>query len=602
MKNKKFEQGISIIKEMAKKAPERPGVYHMFGEGEKVLYVGKARNLAKRITSYTRAKGLTSRILAMISETRRMEIIITGNEIEALILEANLIKSLKPRYNILLKDDKSFPIITIYEDHDFPRIARGRSRERLGGYEYGPFISASSVNTTIELMKRSFLLRSCSDNFFATRKKPCLEYQIKRCSAPCTGKISQEEYHKTVAEARSFLAGKSNYLKEKLIKEMEEASEQMEYERAAIIRDRIKAITHIQAKQNLNINEVGDIDFLAIEQGGEISAIQLFRFRKGLNLGHKAFFIDHDGEDRVEEILANFIMQFYQIPPEKLYINIALPEKGQIEKALSLLAGHKVVITTAKEKRSLMNIVEENARQALENKIRNIDKIMAWHTELATIFHLDKVPRYIEIYDNSHISGSAAIGALVAAGPEGFIKKQYRKFNIVSTKEADDYTMLAESLERRLRQLNSSYQPDLFLIDGGKGHLSTAQRVLEKFGVTIPVICIAKGPERNAGREEFYSAEFKNGITLPFNSSLLYYLQRLRDEVHRYAITSHRRKRSINLVASALDKLEGVGEKRKKLLLHHFGSVQAIKMASLEDLMRIPGISRKLAQSIIEQL
>lgn len=608
--------GISIIKEYAQNLPSAPGVYRMLGEGGKVLYVGKARNLAKRVISYTHAERLPYRLQQMIAQTLSMEVVITQSEAEALLLEANLIKQFSPRYNILLKDDKSFPYIMIPRDHPYPQIAKHRGERKRKADYYGPFASAGDVNETLAYLQRVFLLRPCSDTVFAQRTRPCLEYQIKRCSAPCVKKISQAAYAELLEEAKDFLNGKNQKLQKKLALLMEEASQDMDYEQAAIYRDRIKALTQIQAKQHIHVAAEMDADIMGLYREGGECCIQLVFFRGGRHLGNQPFFPTQIEDASDQEILASFIPQFYRTatPPAQLLLSHSLEEPEAFEEALSSLAGRKVTLLHPQrgEKTELVAMAVQNAKEALIRKLADKHHHKTTLENLATQFGLDHVPKRIEVYDNSHIMGTHEVGAMVVAGQEGFIKSAYRRFTIRTTgkdaiQHGDDYAMMREVFTRRFLKLKNTDPekhtgawPDIVLIDGGKGQLSVVTKVFEDLGVSdVVAIAIAKGPDRNAGHETFYMVD-RAPFSLKKNDKLLYYFQKLRDEAHRFAIGSHRTKRKNTLVHSQLDDIPGIGPAKKKALLSHFGSVKAISNASVEDLCNVEGINKSLAEEVYQ--
>ena len=583
------------------------------------LYVGKAKNLPKRVVNYTRPEKLPYRLQQMISLTISMEFMTTTTEAEALLLEANLIKKLKPRYNILLRDDKSFPYIFIGSDHDFPQITKHRGPQKRKGSYYGPFASAGDVNKTLSHLQKIFLLRPCADNVFSNRDRPCLEYQIKRCSAPCVKKVDQKDYAELVAEAKEFLSGKSSAVQKKLAQAMEGASADMDYEVAALLRDRIRALTQIQATQHINVASLGNADVIGVYQDDRGCCIQVFFFRGGQNFGNRSYFPAHTEEESKEDILSAFLAQFYQKMPVPSHILVS-DEVSDIEvlsDALQLLGIGNVHITHPKrgEKVKLVEMAVQNAKEALQ-RARSEHASKAEVLEgVAEIFMLDSSPKRIEAYDNSHLMGTEEVGAMIVAGADGFMKNAYRRFTIRSTSEnkaiqhGDDYAMMREVLTRRFLRLKkddpehkTDQWPDVVLIDGGAGQLSVVEHVFEELGIT-DVLCvgIAKGPDRNAGRERFFITG-REPFMLPKNDPVLYYLQTLRDEVHRFAIGSHRKKRHNALTRSALDAIPGVGSKRKKALLSHFGSVKAIEQASADDLARVDGVSKKVAESIYNYL
>ncbi|MDX2082559.1 MAG: excinuclease ABC subunit UvrC [Rickettsiales bacterium] len=591
---------VEIIKSQLANIPKTSGVYQFFGADEKVLYVGKAKNLYKRLISYTKIDALIPRIARMVFLAQKLEYIQTQSEVEALLLEHNLIKKLAPRFNILLRDDKTFPYILITK-HNFPQITKHRGAKKEQGEYFGPFASGFDVNCTISILRKSFLLRSCSDSEFNSRKKPCLEYQIRRCHAPCVNLISAPEYKKSVQDTIDFLRGKSVAVQNNLAQKMRDLSAKQQYEKAAIIRDRIKALASIQAKQNININEIGDADIITLVTKNNQICIYVSFFRSGNNFGSKPYFYEDD-EKNFGDFLSNFLGQFYlnQIPPKQIIINFDLDEKELLEKFLSQISGKKTSIIIPKSgiKYNVIKDQEQIALQVLEQKlIQNLNNQTAL-IELKNIFNLEEVPKRIEVYDNSHTSGENAVGTLITAGLDGFIKSGYRKFNIrFEELDRDDTAMLREVLRRRFKENNNNIFPDLILIDGGIGQLNAAQKVFTELKINIPFICMSKGENRNAGEEYFHQIN-KKSFTLPKNHQLMYYLQRLRDEAHRFAITTHRQKRAKSVTKSTLDEISGIGKARKKALLNYFGSLEKIKSATVEDLTRIDGISTELAQKI----
>ena len=605
------ETGAPVIARYAKTAPAGPGVYRMLDAGGEVLYVGKARHLKKRVQSYARAGNHTNRIVRMIADTAGMEFVTTATEIEALLLEANLIKRLQPRFNVVLRDDKSFPFILIARDHDFPQIMKHRgARSRKGDY-FGPFASAGAVGRTINTLQRAFLLRSCSDAYFESRTRPCLLFQIKRCSAPCTGEISQAGYAALVDEALKFLTGESDEVKRRLHALMDEASVAEDYERAASFRDRMTALSHIQSRQGINPVSVKEADVFAAHQEAGQTCIQVFFFRTGNNWGNRAYFPRADKSLPVEEVLESFVAQFYDDKPPPKFVFLSHDIKGRrlLAEALSLRAGHKIGVLAPQrgEKRDLVAHALTNAREALARRLAESSSQAAIFTRLAELFELDEAPERIEVFDNSHISGTNPVGAMIVAGLEGFIRSQYRKFNIRSEHLApgDDYAMMREMLTRRFGKIAKNpvegwEAPDLVLIDGGPGQLSAAQGVLDELGLSdIKLAAIAKGPDRNAGRERIYLKGAEPLILEP-RDPVLYCLQRLRDEAHRFAIGAHRARRKKAITASPLDDVPGIGPSRKRALLKHFGSAKAVSRAGIADLENVTGISAQMAKTIYD--
>lgn len=613
-----FRRGATVIERFLKNLPNSPGVYRMIDATGQILYVGKAKNLKKRVGAYVKMTGQSTRIMRMVSLTRSMEFVSTHTEVEALLLEANLIKNLKPRYNIILRDDKSFPYILITGDHEWPQITKHRgARSRKGEY-YGPFASAGAVNETLATFQRLFPLRSCSDSEFQNRTRPCLQYQIKRCSGPCVGLISREDYLDVVDEARSFLSGKSHMLQEKLAGRMQAASDALDFEQAAVLRDRLKAMAHIQSKQTINLPTEEEVDVIAAHQEGGQTCVQVFFLRSGQNFGNRAHYPSHNREDGPAEVLSAFIGQFYdgRGAPRRIWTSHELQDADLIGEALSIASDRVVRIETPRRgaKREMVEHALLNAKGALARRMAE-NATQRRHLEgVAEAFGLGEPPMRIEVYDNSHISGTHSVGAMVVAGPEGFEKKAYRKFNIKNTALApgDDYGMMREVLTRRFARLQKEdpdragpavsgsreQWPDLILIDGGQGQLNVAEEVFEELGITdVALVGIAKGPDRNAGRERFFITG-KAPFSLPEKDPTLYFLQRLRDEVHHFAISTHRAKRSRAIGRSPLDEIPGIGAKRKKALLNRFGSAKGVEQAALGDLQAVEGISRATAETI----
>jgi excinuclease ABC subunit C len=589
--------------------PLSPGVYRMLDAAGDALYVGKARALRKRVTAYTQPARLPERLRRMVADTASIEIVTTHTEAEALLLEANLIKRLKPRYNIVLRDDKSYPWLMLTEDHNFPQITKHRGVHVRRGSYYGPFASAWAVNQTVTAMQKVFLLRSCADTVFANRARPCLLHQIRRCSAPCVGRITEPDYAELVAQARAFMVGRAGDVQQKLAAEMEQASASMEYERAAAVRDRIRGLTHVQGTGVINPASVTDADVIAAWQIGGQTCVQVFFIRGSNNNGNRAFFPLHAKAEECPEVLAAFIAQFYddKPPPPLLLTNHDLPETALIEEALSLKAGRRVQIAVPArgEKRAVVLHAQTNAREALERRLAESAGQAKLLDGVAELFGLPGPPDRIEVYDNSHIMGTNAYGVMVVAGPEGWMKNSYRKYTIRGPlTPGDDFAMMREVLERRFARAQrdggreAGAWPDLVLIDGGAGQLSAAQGVLDNLGVTdVLLVAIAKGPDRDAGREWFHTAG-RPAFQLPPRDPVLYYLQRLRDEAHRFAISTHRAGRSKKLVTSELDEIDGIGAFRKRALLNHFGSARGVKQAGLTDLEAAPGINKSTAAKV----
>ena len=607
--------GIQIIDKTTTFLQNKPGIYHMKGSQGKTLYIGKAKNLKKRVKSYLRQNQLSIRMQRMISLIKSIETVTTNSEAEALLLESNLIKKLKPPFNILLRDDKSFPYILLRNDHKWPQLLKYRGQRIKKGHYFGPFPSTKDVNETIVTLEKAFLLRTCTDNAFGNRKRPCLLHQIKRCSAPCVNLISHKEYSSLVKETVSFLSGKNQTIQEKLGIAMQSASENKEYEKAAVYRDRIKALRQVQILRRSSIDEIEDIDILAGLQKGGITCIQVSFFRDGSNYGSKSYFPKHGSDEKVEDVLAAFISLFYASHPmpKKIYVNHKLQDPRLLEQAMKIRKGKKIHLMFPRkgEKRNMILRLEDEAKEALAKRLSRIESNKISLERIVEIFKLNKTPERIEVYDNSHIAGSEPVGGMIVANKEGFVKKEYRKYNIgkitplLKQRTSDDYAMFREVLTRRFKRIltedpdrASKSWPDLILIDGGQGHLSVALKTLRDLKIkNIPMVAMAKGLKRNEGKERFFSSNSKT-FSLDPKSPTLYYLQRLRDEAHRFAITSHRQKRSKSLYKSELDKISGVGLKRKKILLQYFGSLQGISEAKILDLKKINGINRKTAEMI----
>lgn len=605
-----MNSGQKIIKDYLKTLPESPGVYRMLDKNEDVLYVGKAKNIKNRVSSYVKSD-LPIRLLRMTFATCKLEIITTNSEAEALLLEATLIKKLKPKFNILLRDDKSFPYLKIRTDHQFPQLVKFRGKKLIGGEFFGPFASVRDLDNTISELLKIFKLRTCSDHYFATRKRPCLQYQIKRCSAPCVGKISEQDYKRDVAFIYDFLQGKTQELQQNLQDLMHHYSDKLEYEKAAEIRDKIKSLSYIQLKSHAGDLKISDADIIAaVKDEFDNFCIQIFMYRAGQSYGNKAFFPIHTKGSSEEEVISSFIGQFYQtrIPPKEIILSCEIDDKINIINALAELHNCKTHITCPKSgnKVKLVSLALENAKRALfEYNSRN-SKYRTRLTELKELLDLEHEINRIEIYDNSHIMGKYAVGAMVVAGAEGFVPGEYRHYNVSLDSKSyggDDYAMLQEVLSRRLDKIKQKKGevPDLLVIDGGKGHMSSVLKVMEQKSIHIPFICMSKGPDRNAGNEIFHMPE-REPFTLNNDNPLMKYLQILRDEVHNFAIKTHRQKRSRAIKISALDKLSNIGPKRKKALLGYFGSFEAIKGATINELMQVEGIKKSLAEQIYQQL
>jgi excinuclease ABC subunit C len=637
-------EGRAAILHYVKLAPPRPGVYRMIDARGDVLYVGKAKNIKKRVTAYGRPTGHDTRIERMIAATRTLEFVVTRTETEALLLEANLIKRLRPRFNVVLRDDKSFPYILITTDHWAPQILKHRGARTRPGQYYGPFASVWAVNRTVNALQRAFLLRSCSDPFFESRTRPCLLYQIKRCSAPCTREIEFKDYSALVREANAFLSGRSKTVKDELAGEMEKASGALDFERAAIYRDRLAALSAIQSHQGVNPRGVEEADVFAVHQQGGFYCVEVFFFRTGQNWGNRAYFPKADRSHGPGEVLSAFLAQFYddRPPPRLILVSHAIEDAELLAAALSTKSGRKIEVSLPQrgEKKDLVDHALANAREALGRKLAETSSQQNLLRQLAETFALPRPPRRIEVYDNSHIQGSNAVGAMIVAGPEGFRKSQYRKFNIRSAElvPGDDFAMMREVLERRFKRLlaeapregngeqeaplvvspleappgpaqpdrveggepdehEESPWPDLVLIDGGQGQLSAARETLAGLGVEVPLAAIAKGPDRDAGRETFFLPG-RDSFKLPPRDPVLYFVERLRDEAHRFAIGSHRARRKRDLREAGLQEIAGIGPSRKRALLHHFGTLKAIERAAVTDLMQVDGISAETARRI----
>jgi excinuclease ABC subunit C len=636
--------GRSVVARYAKLAPNSPGVYRMTDQRGEVLYVGKAKNIKKRILAYTRPVAYDTRIERMIAATAALEFVSTATETEALLLEANLIKRLRPRFNVLLRDDKSFPYILITGDHWAPQIFKHRGAHSRPGQYYGPFASVGAVNRTITALQRAFLLRSCSDGFFESRTRPCLLFQIKRCSGPCTGEIDYAEYAELVREANAFLSGRSRTVKEELAVEMEKASAALDFERAAIYRDRLAALSAVQAHQDINPRNVEEADVFAVHQEGGFSCVEVFFFRTGQNWGNRAYFPRADRSVGAGEVLGAFLGQFYDDKPcpRLVVVSHDFEERALLAEALTVKSGRKVEILLPHrgEKKDLVNHALANAREALGRKLADTSSQRKLLTALAECFGLPAAPQRIEVYDNSHIQGANAVGAMIVAGPEGFRKNQYRKFNMraLDLAPGDDYAMMRETLERRFKRLIAeaprpavesapspelpnaavaepdeeaqaespwpdqaeSPWPDLVLIDGGRGQLAVAQETLAGLGLTdLPLVAIAKGPDRDAGRETFFMPG-REPFKLKPRDPVLYFVERLRDEAHRFAIGSHRIRRRRDIREAGLQEIAGVGPNRKRALLAHFGTLKAIERASPADLATVPGISAEIARKVYD--
>ena len=619
--------GRQAIQKALESMPAAPGVYRMLAHDSEVLYVGKAKNLKNRVRNYAHPSGLNTRTLRMIGETRAIEVITTHTEVEALLLESNLIKRLRPRYNILLRDDKSFPFIILTAGHEWPQLDKHRGARNRKGEYFGPFASATSVNRTLNTLQRAFPLRSCSDSIFAARTRPCLQYQIRRCAGPCVGRIDPEAYGELVAEAQKFLSGRSREVQDTLSRRMEAASADLAFETAANYRDRLRALAHVQAHQGINVASVGEADVIAIHMDAGQSCIQVFFFRSGQNWGNRAYFPAHGKERTAAEVLSAFIGQFYddKSPPKEILLNLWPENHELIAEALSIKAERKVRLHRPKrgQRQKLVSHAETNAREALSRRLAESASQRRLLEAVADLFVLDGPPQRIEVYDNSHIMGTDPIGAMIVSGPEGVQKNAYRKFNIKDKEltPGDDYGMMREVLHRRFSRLLKAQDtavgkaheaahdddvriagewPDLVLIDGGLGHLTAAREVFADLGITgVALAAIAKGRDRNAGLERIFLLN-RPEFSLQPRSPVLYFLQRLRDEAHRFAIGTHRARRAKRLDQSALDSIPGVGPGRKRALLNRFGSARAVESAGLTDLESVEGISKSVARKIYD--
>ncbi len=605
--------GQPLIADYLKTLDSSPGVYRMLGEKGDVLYVGKARNLKARVSNYARGQGHTHRIARMIRETHSMMFLTTRTETEALLLEQNLIKQLKPRYNVLLRDDKSFPNILVAKSHAFPQIKKHRGAKSEKGDYYGPFAGAGAVNRTLNQLQRVFLLRNCTDAVFESRTRPCLLYQIKRCSAPCVGKISEGDYGALVKDAELFLKGRSTQIQADLAVDMAAASEAMEYERAAALRDRIKALTAVQSVQAINPRGIAEADIVALHMEGGQACVQVFFIRGNQSWGNRDFYPRLGGVESPDEVMQAFLMQFYdnKVPPRMVLLSHGVEDMDLMRDALSEKAGRKVVLGVPQrgEKAEMVENALRNARESLARRMSESATQLRLLEGLADAFNLPGPPRRIEVYDNSHIMGTNAVGGMVVAGPEGWIKSQYRKFNIKGTEitPGDDFGMMKEVLTRRFTRLlkedpdrETDAWPDLLLIDGGAGQVSAVHEIMAELGVEdIPMIGVAKGQDRDHGKEEFHRFGARP-FALRMNDPVLYFIQRLRDEAHRWAIGTHRAKRAKAVSATPLDEVAGVGAARKKALLAHFGSAKAVSRAAVADLMAVDGINEGLAQKIYD--
>ena len=609
-------RGLAYLKSEVRKLTGDPGVYRMLNGAGEALYVGKARNLARRVTSYTQPNRLSNRLMRMVSETETLEVIVTRSEIEALLLESNLIKKLKPRYNILLRDDKSLPQILLTGDHPFGQLKKHRGRKMRKGDYFGPFASAGAVNRTVADLARACMLRTCSDSVFSARTRPCLQYQIKRCSGPCVDLVSREDYARQIDQARRFLSGESAAIQRDYAERMHAAADKLEFETAAIWRNRIHALSGIQASQDINVQNLKDADIIAVAQSGERSCIQTFFIRGGSNYGNRSYFLSHNADSSAADVLTAFLGQFYddKDPPAEILLSDEPGDKELIAEALSSRAGRNVKLSRPQrgDRTKLTAMARHNAEEALARHLADTGSQRRLLGELADLFGLAATPERVEVYDNSHIQGRHAVGGMIVAGPEGFNKAAYRKFNIRdegahAVTEGDDFGMMRQVINRRFERAlkedpdrTGGSWPDLLLIDGGKGQLSAVTKVMEDLGVAdIAVVAISKGPDRNAGREQFHMRG-RETFTLSPQASAMHFLLRLRDEAHRYAIGTHRARRQKAELTSPLDGVPGIGPKRKKALLAHFGSARAVAAAGLEDLEAVDGISKAVAKQLYD--
>ncbi|WP_114390420.1 excinuclease ABC subunit UvrC [Notoacmeibacter marinus] len=618
--------GAAAIAVYVRHLPNRSGVYRMLNKDGDVLYVGKARSLKKRVANYAQGRAHAGRLTRMIAETHSMDFIVTRTETEALLLEANLIKRLRPRFNVLLRDDKSFPYIVLTTDHDAPGIFKHRGARSKHRDYYGPFASAGAVTRTVNALQKAFLIRSCSDSVYASRTRPCLLYQIKRCAAPCTGEIGEEDYRKLVRDAGDFLSGRSNAVTKRMADEMNEAAGDLDFERAALFRDRLSSLSHVQSHQGINVRGVEEADIFAIHQEGGQNCIEVFFFRTGQNWGNRAYFPKADSTLEEGDVLGAFLSQFYDDKPvpRQILLSHAVEDQDLLAEALCIKANRKVTIAVPArgEKRDLVGRALQNAREALGRRLAETSAQGKLLAGLAETFGLDKPPRRVEVFDNSHIMGTNAVGAMIVAGPDGFAKNSYRKFNIKNpdTNPGDDFAMMREVMQRRFSRLLKEQSkpsevegdaakdddafpdwPDLLLIDGGRGQISAVMKILRELGVEddVAVIGVAKGQDRDAGRERFV-IEGRAEFSLPPRDPVLYFIQRLRDEAHRFAIGSHRAKRKANFTKNPLDEIGGIGPSRKRALLQHFGTAKAVSRAALRDLMAVDGISESMARQIYD--
>ena len=592
-----IKQGLAHLQEHIKVAPEKPGVYRMIADNDEVLYVGKAKNIRKRITAYSHLEKLPLRLQQMVAQIKRMEFIIVENEARALLVENELIKKFKPRYNILLKDDKTFPHLMIDMGTDYPCLRKYRGSRQDKNKYFGPFASVLAVNSVVDLLQKAFLLRSCRDSVFKNRERPCLMYQIKRCSGPCVGRISQEDYQNLVQEAVAFLEGRNTKMQAELSAKMQEASDKMDYETALVLRDRIRALTSVQSGHNVEYADIKSADVLALVRKNNVICIQIFFIRSGQNCGNTPYFPTQTEGASDEEVLEAFLGRFYtgHLPPKEIILDRELENRAFLEKAI----GARILTYSKGKKAAILKTVQANAEASIDRKVALMAGTKNNLEEFQRIFNLPHLPQRIEIYDNSHNQGSFAIGAMVVATPDGFDKKSYRTFNIKNSEITnDDFAMMKEVLSRRFARMDASNKPDVILLDGGKGQLSAVHECLKDYDLSdIAIIAISKGPDRNAGKE-FYHMEGRESFSLPFQSPIAFYMQNLRDEAHRFAIGTHRKRRAKSIYKSRVDEIEGIGCRRKRDLLNYFGSVEEISQATVKDLQKVDGISKKTAEKI----
>ena len=604
-----YSEGLKIIKDELLLLPKSPGIYKMIDKSGDILYVGKAKNIKKRVTSYSKLNNQSQRILTMISNVKKLEIMVTNTEVEALLLESNLIKKHKPRFNILLKDDKSFPSILLTSDHNFPQIKKHRGRKIEKGFYFGPFSSAGSVNRSIDALQKGFLIRNCTDNVFKLRTRPCLQFQIKRCTAPCVGFVNQDDYKKQIDQAKSFLSGNSNEIKKNFATNMKKCSDNLDFENAAVWRNKIRALSNIQSFQNINVNGLGDADIIAVFSNFKKTAINISFMRSGSNFGDHTYFFSQSPETSSHKLISEFLSQFYEnkIPPKEIIVSHAPKNLKLISEALSSLVDYKIKIICPQKgiRKKLISNSIQNADVSINRKISEEAKTEKNFDEIKKIFKITNNINRIEVYDNSHIQGKFSVGAMIVTTKDGFDKSSYRKYNLKiedNTHGGNDFGMMEEVIKRRFRKNNSNLSnynlPDLILIDGGRGHLNTVYKVLKEYQLDwIKVCAISKGADRNAGREKFHLID-ESSFTLKPDSLVMFFLQKLRDEAHRFAITAHRLKRKKSISYNQIDEIDGIGNTKKNALLQYFGSAKEVSKASIDDLIKVDGISKNVAQKI----